>query len=663
MTDWWTNDPVDDSAGPKRSGFADAIASIESAGDGDYRAVGPMVTRTGDRALGRYQVMGQNIRPWSREVLGREVTPQQFMADPKLQDAIFEGKFGQYVQKYGPEGAAKAWFAGEDGMNNPNARDQLGTTVSAYAQKFNRAAAPQQAKPAASDNWWDNDPVAPTAGASAVEDGRLNTVTVTPTTSGQPPAASFAERFGSTQLDPPSQPQSRGTGIALEFMNQGSAAGQGTTPNVQAQMPNLISDDTHESDAGELLFRDPKSGQLVPTDQNKHVALRDPADNRIKVFARTADTDEGRLSAGGRILATGMATGAPAARPAIPTPTAAQVTPKASDIFATSKAPYRAFTEEASKIEVPAETAPGLAERLRGALGKANFIPELAQPIYAAAGILEKGGVNTLDALQNVKRVIGRGFDSPDKNIRNAAAVASKEIAKIIREVSPTAAQNLKTADDIHSTARAVRDLQQKSSVADLRKGRAGYGGNAVNSMRQVLSPIVEQAIKGRQTPYKPNEIEAMRQIVEGTTGTNVLRLAGQFSPTSGLGALRSAGAGGAVMAADFSGTLAVAIPAIGAASNKLATVMTGKQIDRLKELVAKRSPAYAEAVKRSVDRYEKAQLEFVSKPSPGKLAAYLSASRALSSGLTRDGISISSGDLMRALQGPVASRAEDEQQ
>lgn len=112
--------------------YADAIAGIESGGN--YAALGPQTK--GDRAYGKFQVMGANIGPWSKEILGFEVTPQQFLENPQLQDAVFQGKFGQYVDKYGPEGAAKAWFAGERGMNNPNARDVLGTSVASYGQKF-----------------------------------------------------------------------------------------------------------------------------------------------------------------------------------------------------------------------------------------------------------------------------------------------------------------------------------------------------------------------------------------------------------------------------------------------------------------------------------------------------------------------------------------------
>lgn len=115
---------------------ASAIASIESGGK--YDLLGP-VTKTGDRAYGKYQVMGANIPVWTKTHFGREMTPQEFLASPEAQDAVFKGQFGQYAQKYGPEGAAKAWFAGERGMNNPNAKDQLGTTVQSYADRFSKA--------------------------------------------------------------------------------------------------------------------------------------------------------------------------------------------------------------------------------------------------------------------------------------------------------------------------------------------------------------------------------------------------------------------------------------------------------------------------------------------------------------------------------------------
>lgn len=126
--------------------YGNAISSIESGGN--YSALGPVITSgqyAGDRAVGKYQVMGKNVPSWTQEVLGRPMTPQEFAASPEAQDKVFQAKFGSLVQKYGPEGAAKAWFAGEGGMNDPNRRDQLGTTVSAYGQKFTNALGPQLA--------------------------------------------------------------------------------------------------------------------------------------------------------------------------------------------------------------------------------------------------------------------------------------------------------------------------------------------------------------------------------------------------------------------------------------------------------------------------------------------------------------------------------------
>jgi hypothetical protein len=115
--------------------YARRISRNESGGR--YDLVGDPIPKTGDRAYGKYQVMGANIPEWTQAALGRSMTPQEFLASPDAQEKVFAHRFGSYVDKYGPEGAAKAWFAGEGGMNNPAATDPLGTSVSEYARRFN----------------------------------------------------------------------------------------------------------------------------------------------------------------------------------------------------------------------------------------------------------------------------------------------------------------------------------------------------------------------------------------------------------------------------------------------------------------------------------------------------------------------------------------------
>ena len=118
--------------------YANAIASIESDGTGGYSALGPQTG--GDRAYGKYQVMGTNIPEWTKAALGTELTPSQFLASPEAQDAVFKHRFGSYIQQYGnPQDAASVWFTGKPLAQGANRSDILGTTGSSYVAKFNAA--------------------------------------------------------------------------------------------------------------------------------------------------------------------------------------------------------------------------------------------------------------------------------------------------------------------------------------------------------------------------------------------------------------------------------------------------------------------------------------------------------------------------------------------
>jgi hypothetical protein len=119
-------------------------------GSGSYTQLSPVVkspeTGQPDRAYGKYQVMGNNIPQWTKEVLGTPLTPAQFLSNPQAQEAVYKTKFGQLVQQYGPGGAAKAWYAGPNGMTNPGAQAHtmdgtpLGPTVAQYGQNFTKLA-------------------------------------------------------------------------------------------------------------------------------------------------------------------------------------------------------------------------------------------------------------------------------------------------------------------------------------------------------------------------------------------------------------------------------------------------------------------------------------------------------------------------------------------
>jgi hypothetical protein len=83
---------------------------------GNINAVHPLVKTgryAGQRAIGLGGIMPGNVPAWSREHLGREMTPAELAADEKAQRAIIRGELQKNLTKYGnPQDAASVWFTG-----------------------------------------------------------------------------------------------------------------------------------------------------------------------------------------------------------------------------------------------------------------------------------------------------------------------------------------------------------------------------------------------------------------------------------------------------------------------------------------------------------------------------------------------------------------------
>ena len=95
-------------------GLFNSLATQESGGN-------PSAINKDSGATGLLQVMPENIGPWSKEILGREMTKEEFLADPEAQRTISRGKLRQYYNEYILRGetpdmairkSAAAWYAG-----------------------------------------------------------------------------------------------------------------------------------------------------------------------------------------------------------------------------------------------------------------------------------------------------------------------------------------------------------------------------------------------------------------------------------------------------------------------------------------------------------------------------------------------------------------------
>lgn len=80
-----------------------------------------ITNHSGSGAAGLAQIMPENVRAWSREAIGREVSVPEFLSDCRLQLQVIDHKLAQYWQSEQQSGAAESevvrrvasrWYAG-----------------------------------------------------------------------------------------------------------------------------------------------------------------------------------------------------------------------------------------------------------------------------------------------------------------------------------------------------------------------------------------------------------------------------------------------------------------------------------------------------------------------------------------------------------------------
>lgn len=643
MANWWDDAPLADAA-PASSPYAGAISSIESGGN--YKAIGP-ATRTGDRALGKYQVMSANVGPWSEEILGRRVTPQEFISSPEIQDKIFQGKFGKYAEKYGPEGAARAWFAGEGGMNDPNRKDVLGTTVAGYGAKFSKAlgstdVGAAQRKPA--KNWWDDAPLAEQEKpAEAPQEG-----------------ASFATRFPDDAEFAPTKKEVGITDAITDIPKEiGNAAGEALT-NIkgianrggQGPIEGLVTTGKAALGIPQLIMSPITGAARSVLGHGLESATNAAGELIAPELAAKRDRQKDYETAKGDVdLALTAAAPGKVRAPKVSAPTI-------QELKTAAKADYD--SPEVKGLVVKPDTIKNYGATARADLNNQGFDENVAPKTF---GILSKldtipaGATVTGDNFNSLRKMLGKAAGSIEPAEKAAAKMAIEHLDNFIPAIPASeviagdvgaAATKLEAARGNYSAAKQSEKIDQKLVAAETRAAAANSGMNVANTIRQRMADVVLNPKQARG--LRPEEIEAAKGISEGTRTQNVMRAAGNvLGGGGGLGSV-AAGFAGSVAA----GPLGALAPVAGFAIKALGNKLTIRQAEKLSEMIRSRAPLASSAAK-----YNQAAANLQANRTPQAIAGALLAARNFSTNLRSAGFNVSPAELLSGMQ---TTRGEEQQ-
>jgi spore germination cell wall hydrolase CwlJ-like protein len=482
---------------------------------------------------------------------------------------------------------------------------------------------------------------------------------------GQRPDMAPAMRQAATAMTT-GQAAPPGVQMLVGHENLLSGASQGTNPNASAHQNNLISSDVFQGDDGSVQFRDPATGRVVPTDASKHIAIRDPADNTLKIYGRSDATNEGSAVGAARVLSPGLAAGAPTLRPAMPLVSAATKTPTRQEVMGAAKQGYNAFKDSGLEISAPAIT--NLSKEISAGINEAGFLDVLAPKTH---GVLSKfaeapdGSFVSAVQLHGLRKAIGKAAGSTDPTEKAAASVAMRKLDQFMANIPDDAVKSgnaagasatLTEANQNYAAAKRAEQVGTAEGRAQLNASSAGSGANIDNTTRQAFKSLLRNPKLMRG--WSEEEVQQVKKIVDGTFVGNAARLIGKLAPTGIVSSGLSGGTGFAIGGPAG----AVAFPAIGYVAKKLADGLTAGQVDKLEKLILSRSP-HAQAIEASSRAWQEAAEGLTANPRSAKLGAFLLASRNLSNNLSDAGISITAHDFIRALQAPLKSAADPEQE
>lgn len=274
------------------------------------------------------------------------------------------------------------------------------------------------------------------------------------------------------------------------------------------------------------------------------------------------------------------------ARP--PTPVAA---PTLEELHDASQAGYRNM--HGYGVQLHPQVMENVAAHIEQDLLNDGYRDYLAPKTWRAFEELRdpQGYLTNTQDIEGVRRALNRVTADPAErdaahkaiaHIDNAMANIQPSQVAVNPQFAPLIAQQAREARGNWAAYKQAQQLETARTNAELQAASTGSGANIDNATRQKFRAILTNPKKARG--YNAAELDAMRQLVRGTTPANTARLIGKLAPSGVVSGALSATLGHAV-----GHTLGV--PIIGYAAKQFADAATARAAARLSEQRRLRSP------------------------------------------------------------------------
>lgn len=137
------------------------------------------------------------------------------------------------------------------------------------------------------------------------------------------------------------------------------------------------------------------------------------------------------------------------------------------------------------------------------------------------------------------KNLKARYLDALKRADGGTDAGAISKILNIFEEVSGNVNNDIKIANAMYHRASKADTLD---TIVELAMNRADGNINFDRQLRNQFRLFTNRLIKGQEFGWSPDEIEQMKNIVQGGTTENILNFIGKFSPTNPAGAIATGG-------------------------------------------------------------------------------------------------------------------------